>query len=151
MKLVLYLTFLININVEEMMKGCTSISGVIEGKPGYTSNSINEKNKSTFNQNGNMNNYNQQRSKTFLDPYGNDNNKNFGNNNYNNNNYASNPYFNSNFDISVPDPFKNELKNEPYYPCGNNNNNNNFNTHLINPYNQGNDNLGDNPFDHPNI
>ena len=86
---------LLNINVEEMMKSCTSISGVIEGKPGYTSKSINEKNKSkNFNQNGNMNNYNQQR---------------FGNNN------------------------------------------NNFNTPHINPYDQGNDNLGDNPFDHPNV
>ncbi len=137
---------LLNINVEEMMKSCTSISGVIEGKPGYTSKSINEKNKSkNFNQNGNMNNYNQQRSKTFLDPYGNSNNNNFGNNNYINNNYVANPYNNN----SVPDPFGNEPNNNPYNPYGNNNNN--FNTPHINPYDQGNDNLGDNPFDHPNV
>ena len=138
---------LLNINVEEMMKGCTSISGVIEGKPGYTSKSINEKNKSkNFNQNGNMNNYNQQRSKTFLDPYGNSNNNNFGNNNYINNNYVANPYNNN----SVPDPFGNEPNNNPYNPPYGNNNNN-FNTPHINPYDQGNDNLGDNPFDHPNV
>ena len=142
---------LLNINIEEMMKSCTSISGVIEGKPGYTSKSINEKNKSkTFNQNGNMNNYNQQRSKTFLDPYGNSNNNNFRNNNYNNNNFVANPYNNNNIDNSVPDPFGNGPNNGPYNQYGNNNNNN-FNTPHINPYNQGNNNLGDNPFDHPNI
>ena len=49
-----------------------------------------------------MNNYNQQRSKTFLNPYVNDN-KNFRNYNYNINNYTANRY-NNIIGNSVPDP-----------------------------------------------
>ena len=165
---------LLDINVDEMMKNFTSISGVIEGKPGHTRKSSNtgEMNRAkTMNQNSNMNNNNnfnqQQRTNTLFDPYGNSNNNNnrnnnynnynnnnYNNNNYNNRNFAPNPYGNkNNFDNSIPDPFANNGTNNGYAdPYGNNNNdNNNNNSSNINPYNQGNTNLGDNPFDHPNV
>ena len=59
------------------MKNCTTISGVIEGKPG-ASHKSNEMNKApTFNQPNNQgyNNYmnNQQRANTFSSPYKNNN------------------------------------------------------------------------------
>ena len=145
---------LLNINIDEMMKNCTTISGVIEAKPGLNrkSSNANDMNRAkTMNQNSNINNYSQQRSNTFFDPYGNgnNNNNNFGNNNYNNynnnnyknfnnNNFAPNPYSKTNnFDNSIPDPFAN-------------NNNNRNDPGSFNPYNQGNNDLGDNPFEHPN-
>ena len=172
---------LLNLDIEELMKSCTTISGVIEGKPGARRNSIgnnNEMNKAkTFNQNMN-NNINKRRSNTFLNPYGNNNNNNYyrnnnyGNNNYGNNNYGNNNFGNNNFgnnnygnnsnyvnnpytnkiDNSIPDPFANEQNTESLNPYGENNNmNNDMPPHNINPYNQGNNNSGDNPFDHPNI
>ena len=141
---------LLNIDADELMKNCTTISGVIEGKKGYTRTSTtnNDMNRAqTFNQNmNNNNNFTQQRSNT-LSP--------FGNNNYNNNrNYAPNPYTNQ-FDNSIPDPFSNNSNNNNggfNNPYGNNNNmDNNMPPPHNNPYSKGNNNLGDNPFDHPNI
>lgn len=147
---------LLDVDVEQMMKNSTSISGIIEGKPGYShkqSNTTNtEMNKAqTFNQNNYMNNNNNQRSKSFVDPY--NKNNNYGNNNnYNNNfgnkNYASNPYNKGGFDNSVPDPFANEPNNGQFNPYGNNNNANGPPT---NPYDQGNNNTDDNPFNKPNV
>ena len=164
---------LLNVDIEELMKSCTTISGVIEGKPGVRKSSINnnQMNKTnTFNQNQNMNNnYNQRRSNNFFNPYGNNNNNNnygnnnfgnnnfgnnnFGNNNFgNNSNYAKNPY-NNKIDNSIPDPFANEQNNTgDLNPYGEDNNmNNNMHSNNINPYNQGSNNIGDNPFDHPNV
>lgn len=144
---------LLNLNVEEMMKNCTSISGIIEGKPEYSKNSsINNNNMSrskTFNQNQNLNNFNQQKTNTLFNPYGNNNNNNFGNNNY----YSPNPFNKNTFDNSIPDPFSNEQKQGVLNPYGNDNDqfmNNNCPNSNTNPYNQG-GNLGDNPFDHPNV
>ena len=141
---------LLHIDADELMKSCATITGVIEGKKGYNRTSTNNSDMNraqTFSQNNN-NNFNQQRTNT-LNPYGNNNN--FGNNNFNNNrNYAPNPYTNK-FDNSIPDPFSNNNNgfNNPY---GNNNNmDNNMQPPHINPYNKGNNNLGDNPFDHPNV
>ena len=154
---------LLNVNVEEIMKNSTCISGIIEGKPKSSNNNNDMSRANTFNQNNqnismNSNNFtNQQRSNTMLNPYGNGNNfKN--NNNFNGNqSYAKNPYNNNNnkIDNSIPDPFANEpINNGNFNPYENNDNNMNNNTpppSSINPYNQGNNNLGDNPFDHPNI
>ena len=156
---------LLNANIDEMMKSCKTISGVIEGKPGHTRTSSNSdmNRANTFNQNSNMN-YNKPRSNTFFNPYGNNGNNNFGNNNYGNNNYnnnfnnnnfnnnknyAPNPYYNKKIiDNTIPDPFANDNGNNDYAdPYGNNNNNDNS---QFNPYNKR-ANLGDNPFDHPNI
>jgi hypothetical protein len=97
----------------------------------------------------------------FLDPYGTyNNNNNFGNNNYNYNNNYNNNFGNNNnnyaksqinkFDNSIPDPFANQSNNGNFNPYGSNTINNNDKSNNANPYNQGN-NLGDNPFDHPNI
>ena len=172
---------LLSIDIEEMMKNCTTISGVIEGKPG-ASHKSNEMNKApTFNQPNNQgyNNYmnNQQRANTFSSPYKNNNNynNNYGNNNYNNNynnynnnnnnnyhnnnnsNFAPNPYKKNVIDNSIPDPFAEQpnSNNVALNPYGggdnNNNNNNNSNSKPFNPYDQGNNNGGDNPFDKPNI
>ena len=156
---------LLNVNIDDMMKSCKPISGVIEGKSGYsrTSSNVDMNRNQTLNQNINMDN-NKTRANSFFNPYGNNvnnNNNNFGNNNYNNRNsytnnninnnqnYAPNPYYNKKtIDNSIPDPFANNNVNNDYAdPYGDNNNSGNRN---INPYNQGN-NLGDNPFDHPNI
>ena len=155
---------LLNVDIEEMMKGCTSITGIIEGKPGYNKNSNNNTNNdmkkaNTMNQNYNNTNYNNNnygnnRSRTFLDPYSNNNNNNFGTNNYANNFNSTNPYNKPNIDNSIPDPFANQGNNDGsgFNPYGNqpiNNDNNNNDTNL-NPYDQGNNNPGDNPFDNPN-
>ena len=103
----------------------------------------------TFNQNPNLNNFNQQKTNTLFNPYGNNNNNNFGNNNY----YSPNPFNKNTFDNSIPDPFSNEQKQGVLNPYGNDNDqfmNNNCPNSNTNPYNQG-GNLGDNPFDHPNV
>jgi hypothetical protein len=163
---------LLSIDIEEMMKNCTTISGVIEGKPGANHKSNpNEMNKApTFNETNNQgqNSFinNQQRANTFSNPYNNNNNynNNFGNNNYNNNynnynnnnNIASNPYKKSIIDNSIPDPFaeqpnNNNVASNPYGGGSNNNYINNNNAKPFNPYDQGNNNGGDNPFDKPNI
>ena len=148
---------LLNIDADELMKQCQTFSGVIEGKKDYNRTSTTKddmKNNQNFNQNNNTNNNNfsQQRSNT-LNPYGNNN----YNNNYNNNrNYAPNHYTNK-FDNTIPDPFSNNNNNNgfgnPYGNNGNNGNNmdNNMAPSHYNPYSKGNNNLGDNPFDHPNV
>ena len=131
---------LLNIDADELMKKCQTFSGVIEGKKGYSRTSTTKddmKNNQNFNQNNNNNNFSQQRSNTL-----------------NNRNYAPNPYTNK-FDNSIPDPFSNNNNefNNPYWNNGNNDNNmdNNMAPSHNNPYNKGNNNLGDNPFDHPNV
>lgn len=159
---------ILNVNVEELMKNSTHISGIIEGKSEYSRSSTNNNDMNragAFNQNQNMNNFgNQQRTNTMFNPYGTGNVNNFrNNNNFNNNftpnqNYAKNPYNNNKIDSSIPDPFANESNNNGnnngnFNPYENNNNMNNNNppSTSVNPYNQGNNNFGDNPFEHPNI
>ena len=162
---------LLNIDIEELMKNCETISGVIEGKPGYDrKSSNNEMSKApTFSQTNNQahNNFinNQQRSNTFSNPYNNNNNynNNYGNNNFNNNynnynnnnNVAVNPYKKNIIDNSIPDPFAEQPNNNnvanSLYGGGDVSNNNNNNSRPFNPYDQGNNNGGDNPFDKPNI
>ena len=154
---------LLNVNVEEIMKNSTCISGIIEGKPKSSNNNNDMNRTNTLNQNNqnmsmNSNNFtNQQRANTMLNPYGNGNNFKNNNNNFNGSqSYAKNPYNNNNIiDNSIPDPFANESNNNGNFnPYENNDNNMNKNTppsSSINPYDQGNNNLDDNPFDHPNI
>ncbi len=138
---------LLNINVEEMMKNSTTISGVIEGKPELSKkSSINNDMIRSKTINQNQNNFNQNRTNTLFNPYGN--NDNSTKNNY----YKPNPYNKNTFDNSIPDPFTNEQDLGALNPYGNNeqltdSNSTKFNE---NPYNQG-ANLGDNPFDHPNV
>jgi hypothetical protein len=145
-----------------------AIVGDIPGNPNYIPKKSNElekaptmsrtviekkyEKKEDFHHRGNNN---------FLDPYGTyNNNNNFGNNNYNYNNNYNNNFGNNNnnyaksqinkFDNSIPDPFANQSNNGNFNPYGSNTINNNDKSNNVNPYNQGN-NLGDNPFDHPNI
>lgn len=138
---------LLNLNVDDMMKNETNISGVIEGKPNfsknYTNSSLNKTNTLTnqqlFNNKDNFNsNYNSNiKNQPFvMNPY-NDTNTQKPQTTYS--------FYKSNIDNSIPDPF-----------CNNNTNNNAFSfqnnqtSQPKNPYSQGTF-SGENPFDKPNI
>ena len=123
---------LLNIDIEEMMKDCTTISGVIEGKP---KSSVNEMNKApTFNQTYNQgnNNFNgtHQRANSFSNSY--NPNNDYGNKNNYNNNYGNNN-FNNNYNN---------------YNNNNNYNKNNYNKNIYskNNYNNNNSNIATNPY-----
>ena len=139
---------LLNLNIEDVIKNKTNISGVIEGKPEYShkstiNNDLNRNNpypsqSSVMNNTNNINNNNNQ---TFLlNPY----------NNYNNNQpLSSYNYYKSNIDNSAPDPFgnnnKDEFSNNPFV------NKNDQPPERKNPYDSRIGFSGDNPFDKPNI
>ena len=144
---------LLNLNIDEMMKNRTYLSGIIEGNPTYSHNkSINNNdlnrnntypNQSSFMGNNNTNNFNNNFNNNqplILNPY----------NNYDNNQPLSSYNQNkNNIDNSIPDPFGNNKKGD-------------FSSNPFvskteqpqekkNPYDQGGNSSGDNPFDKPNI
>ena len=141
---------LLNLNIDDMMKNKTNLSGVIPGNPDYShkstiNNDLNKNNtypsqSSFMNNNTNNINMNNNNQPLILNPYS----------NYNENqSLSSYNYYKSNIDNSAPDPFCNkkedEYKNNPFV------NKNDQPLEKKNPYDSRMGHTGDNPFDKPNI